>query len=96
MEGRIVKIARKRKIEISYRIQSFEKLEVYKWAPNFKKEIKLLSRTFPVEERFGLISQLNRACTSISANLAEGSCRASNMDQAHFTNMSFASALVEY
>jgi four helix bundle protein len=40
-----------------------------------------------------LISQINRSASSITANLAEGSGRASNLDQAHFTNMSYASGL---
>jgi len=78
---------------MSYRIQSFEKLDVYQKARVFKKEIKILTRTFPKEERFGLISQLDRSASSISANLAEGSGRASNLDQAHFTNVSYASGL---
>lgn len=78
---------------MSYRIQSFEKLDVYQKARVFKKEIKMLTRTFPKEERFGLISQLDRSASSISANLAEGSGRASNLDQAHFTNVSYASGL---
>ena len=36
---------------------------------------------------------MNRASASISANLAEGSGRSSNFDQAHFTNISYASGL---
>ena len=76
---------------MSYKIQSFEKLEVYQLARKYKKEIKLMSRTFPKEERFDLVSQINRSASSITANLAEGSGRASNLDQAHFTNMSYAS-----
>ena len=78
---------------MSYKIQSFEKLEVYQMARNFKKEIKLLSKTFPKEERYDLISQINRTSSSMSSNLAEGSGRSSNLDQAHFTNMSYASGL---
>ena len=78
---------------MSYKIQSFEKLEVYQIARNYKKEIKLLSRSFPKEEKFDLISQINRSASSITANLAEGSGRASNLDQAHFTNMSYGSGL---
>ena len=78
---------------MSYKIQSFEKLEVYQLARKYKKEIKLMSRTFPKEERFDLVSQINRSASSITANLAEGSGRASNLDQAHFTNMSYASGL---
>lgn len=78
---------------MSYKIYSFEKLEVYQLARKFKKEMKLLSRTFPKEERYELTSQINRSSSSISANLAEGSGKASNLDQAHFTNISFSSGL---
>ena len=78
---------------MSYHIYSFEKLEVYQLARKYKIDIKLTSRLFPKEERFELISQINRSSASISANLAEGSGRASNFDQAHFTNMSYATGL---
>lgn len=78
---------------MSYKIYSFEKLEVYQLARKYKKEIKLVSRTFPREERYELISQINRSSSSISTNLAEGSGRASNIDQAHFTNISYSSGL---
>ncbi|WP_367757258.1 four helix bundle protein [Flavobacterium sp. WC2430] len=78
---------------MSYHIYSFEKLEVYQLARKFKIDIKLMSQGFPKEERFDLISQINRSSASISANLAEGSGRSSNFDQAHFTNMSYSTAL---
>ena len=78
---------------MKYNIYSFEKLEVYQLARKFKIEIKLMTQLFPNEERFDLTSQINRASASISANLAEGSGRSSNFDQAHFTNMSFSTGL---
>ncbi len=78
---------------MKYHIYSFEKLEVYQLARRFKIDIKLMSRLFPNEERFDLISQINRSSASISANLAEGSGRATNFDQAHFTNMSYSTGL---
>jgi len=78
---------------MKYQIYSFEKLEVYQLARRFKVEIKLLSQTFLKEERFELISQMNRSSASIAANLAEGSGRSSNFDQAHFTNLSFSTGL---
>jgi four helix bundle protein len=78
---------------MKYHIYSFEKLEVYQLARKFKIDIKLMSQGFPKEERFDLISQINRSSASISANLAEGSGRSSNFDQAHFTNISYSTAL---
>lgn len=78
---------------MSYKIYSFEKLDVYQAARKFKIDIKKMSSLFPKDERFDLISQMNRASASISANLAEGSGRSSNFDQAHFTNISYASGL---
>lgn len=78
---------------MNYHIYSFEKLEVYQLARKFKIDIKLISQSFPKSERFELISQINRASASISSNLAEGSGRSSNFDQAHFSNISFSSAL---
>jgi four helix bundle protein len=78
---------------LSYKIYLFEKLDVYQAARKFKIDIKKMSSLFPKEERFDLISQMNRASASISANLAEGSGRSSKFDQAHFTNISYASGL---
>lgn len=78
---------------MKYNIYSFEKLEVYQLARKYKIDIKMTSQLFPKEERFDLISQINRSSASISANLAEGSGRSSNFDQAHFTNRSFTSGL---
>jgi four helix bundle protein len=72
---------------------SFEKLEVYQLARKFRVEIKKLSLAFPVDERFELTSQIRRSSSSVATNLAEGSGRASSNDQAHFSNVSYSSAL---
>ncbi len=39
---------------------------------------------FPDHEKFGIVSQLRRASSSISANIAEGSGRSSGKDKIHF------------
>lgn len=78
---------------MSYKIYSFEKLEVYQLSRKIKKEIKLICDSFPKHERFMLTSQIIRSISSISTNLAEGSGRSSNRDQAHFTNIAYASGL---
>lgn len=56
---------------------NFEKLEVWQKSIVFAERVYRATRTFPEDERFGLISQLRGAATSISANIAEGSARSS-------------------
>ena len=57
------------------------------------KDIYRLTKDFPSEEKFGLISQLQRASISIASNLAEGTSRKTNKDKAHFTTIAFSSAM---
>ncbi len=71
----------------------FETLDVYQLARKFRVEIKKLTLSFPSDEKFELTSQIRRSSSSIATNLAEGSGRASSSDQAHFTNISYSSAL---
>jgi four helix bundle protein len=43
-----------------------------------------LSRQFPAEELYGLVSQLRRTVASVPANIAEGSNRSSNREFLQF------------
>ena len=72
---------------------SFEKLEVWNLAKGFVKEIHLVTKTFPSDERFGLVSQINRAAVSVASTLAEGTSRASQKDQSHFSNIAYGSLM---
>ena len=65
-------------------IYSFEKLEVWQLAKEFVKEIYKITNNFHKNEKYGLVSQLNRASISITSNLAEGTSRTSKKDQAPF------------
>jgi four helix bundle protein len=54
---------------------NFERLDVWQKSVVFAGLVYRVTRTFPVDERFGLTNQLRRAATSISSNIAEGSAR---------------------
>lgn len=75
------------------KIYSFEKLQVWQQARMLTKEVYIATKTFPEEERFGLISQLRRASVSICSNLAEGSSRNSFKDKARFTEIAYGSLM---
>ncbi len=53
----------------------FEKLTVWQKSLVFADLVYAATRSFPVDERFGLTNQLRRAATSIGSNIAEGSAR---------------------
>ena len=72
---------------------SFEKLEVWQKAKHFCTSIYKLSREFPKEEQYGLTNQIRRAAVSVSANIAEGTSKISNKDQARFTVIAYASLM---
>src|SRR5882762_6562457 len=62
----------------------FRKLIVWREAHSLTLEVYTLTRQFTAEEKFGMISQLRRAASSVGANLAEGSSRHTAKDQHHF------------
>jgi four helix bundle protein len=72
---------------------SFEKLEVWKLAKDLSVFLYKITAKFPVEERFGLVSQIRRASVSIASNIAEGSSRISQKDQACFYTIAFSSTI---
>lgn len=72
-------------------MQDYKKLEIYKEAVKLTLEIYALTRYFPEDELFGIISQLRRASVSISSNIAEGAGRMSNRDFVRFLYNSIGS-----
>ncbi len=53
-------------------IRDFKDLEVWRVARELRKEMYRVARALPDFEKFALASQLRRASTSVTANLAEG------------------------
>ena len=54
------------------RIKDFKDLDVWKAARELRNELYTAARALPDFEKFGLASQLRRAASSVTANIAEG------------------------
>ncbi len=66
----------------------FTELRIWKQAHKLALEIYSISNKFPVEEKFGLQSQIRRSVSSVSANIAEASGRETRKDIARFLTIS--------
>jgi len=71
---------------------NYKKLEVWTLAMDIVKEIYDLTKRYPNDERYGLISQTNRAAISIPSNIAEGMGRNYTKDTVQFLHVSRGSA----
>ena len=69
-------------------IERFEQLEVWQKARRIRAARVSPQRSFPSDERFGLVSQIRRAAVSVPANIAEGFKRRGLKDKVHFYNIS--------
>lgn len=74
-------------------ISSFESLTVWQETQSLAVRVYTLTKSFPKEELFALTSQLRRASSSISANIAEGFGRTTVNDKLHFYTMAYGSLL---
>jgi four helix bundle protein len=64
--------------------QTFEDLDVYRAAREFRKAIYAVARELPDFEKYGLASQMRRAAVSLTNNIAEGHGRFHYPDQIRF------------
>lgn len=71
----------------------FEKLSVWQNSRILVKHIYCLTKEFPIDERYGLISQIQRAAVSVSSNIAEGASRAGSKEQSNFYQTAYASLM---
>ncbi len=71
---------------------NFKDLKIWQEAMKVVKSTYLLNAQLPSDERFGLISQINRCAVSIPSNIAEGSGRTTDKDFLNFINFSLSSS----
>ena len=75
---------------------SFEKLDVWNNSRLFVKEVYLLIKKLPLEEKYAISDQLRRASVSVPSSIAEGSARLSPKEQIRFIEIAFGSLLEVY
>ncbi len=74
-------------------VTSYKDLKVWQRGIELSLAIYRLTAGFPVEERFGLVSQLRRAAVSIPSNIAEGYGRGTRKDYKQFLSIARGSTL---
>jgi len=72
-------------------MKNFKELKIWQKGFEIAKASFEITSTFPSQEKFGLISQINRCAVSIPSNVAEGSSRSSDKDYKRFIEISLGS-----
>ncbi|MDR9416933.1 MAG: four helix bundle protein, partial [Gracilimonas sp.] len=70
-------------------MHNYKQLEVWNKGVQLATDIYKLTKEFPKEEKYGIISQMRRCSVSISSNIAEGAGRHSDKEFRQFLNISF-------
>ena len=73
-------------------MRDFRQIKVGSKAHSLTLEIYKTTAVFPVEERYGLTSQLRRAAASVGSNIAGGFGRGGNAELAPFLQIGMGSA----
>ncbi|MEW6002141.1 MAG: four helix bundle protein [Nitrospirota bacterium] len=78
---------KQRTVSSRQKAMRFEDLEVWKKAHELVLKIYKITKDYPTEEKFGLVSQMRRAAISIPANISEGFKKRTLKDKANFYNI---------
>lgn len=72
-------------------MHNYKELKIWQKSIELVTEMYKLTRTYPNDEKFNLVSQINRAAVSISSNIAEGAGRNSDREFLQFLAIAHAS-----
>ena len=71
---------------------NFRELQIWKESIAFVKSIYVLTSSMNIDEKFGLISQMNRSAVSIPSTITEGSGRSSEKEFVRFLDIAISSS----
>ena len=69
------------------------RLDVFTASKDFVLECYRVTKTFPAEEKFAMVSQIRRAALSVHLNIAEGCSRKSVVERKRFYEISRGSLI---
>ena len=72
-------------------VKSYKDLDVWKQSIGLVKEVYFLTKSFPKDELYGIVSQVRRSAVSIPSNIAEGKMRQHKNEYIQFLYISLAS-----
>jgi four helix bundle protein len=78
-------------MQIRTKVVNFTDLKVWQIGHRVVLSIYQVTKLFPRDEQFGLISQLRRAVVSITSNIAEGFSRSTARDKIYFYTIALGS-----
>ena len=72
-------------------METHKDLRVWQQSIEMVTSIYLMTKAFPKDELFGLVSQMRRAAVSVPSNIAEGYARGTDREKLHFLRISSGS-----
>ncbi|MCZ6674295.1 MAG: four helix bundle protein [Verrucomicrobia bacterium] len=74
------------------KVRDYKELKVWQRSFELTKEIYLITKRFPEDEKYGLTSQIRRAAVSVPSNIAEGANRGSTKEFIRFLYIAIGSS----
>jgi four helix bundle protein len=75
------------------KVQHYRELKVWQRSMDLAEQCYVVTRKFPSQELFGLVSQIRRAAASIPANIAEGQGRQHTKEFLNFLSVARGSLM---
>ena len=72
-------------------METHKDLRIWQQSIEMVTSLYLMTKTFPKDELFGLVSQIRRAAVSVPSNIAEGYARGTDREKLHFLRFSSGS-----
>ena len=69
----------------------YKNLEIWKRSMKQAVDIYKVTEDYPIEEKYGLVSQMRRSSIAVSSNIAEGAGRRSNKDFKRYLDIAYGS-----